>query len=77
MNELIKKRAEIFLEKDIPIHIVLKDDIWLNGYIIKIYDDYFDFVDRKLGEMPIFFVDVHSMDFFRGDIDSLSRGKNE
>jgi hypothetical protein len=73
MNEMItlKKRVEVFLEKSIPAHIILKNDTWLNGYILKVYDDYLDFLDRKQGKLPIFFVDIYLFDFFKGDFKTL------
>lgn len=35
-NDLrIKEKLDFFLEENIPVHINLKDKIWLNGRIIK------------------------------------------
>ena len=73
---MIKKRVEVFLEKNIPAHIILNDDTWLNGYIIKTYDDYFDFLDRKKGDLPIFYTDIRTFDFFKGDLNSLKKVEN-
>lgn len=81
MTDLItlKKRVNIFLEQNTPAHIVLNDDSWYNGYIVKTYDDYFIFLDRIKGEIPVFFVDVHVFEFFKGDINTLKKigDKNE
>ena len=70
---MIKKRVEIFLDKEIPAHIILNDDTWLNGYVLNIYDDYFDFLDRKQGDRPVFFVDIRLFDFFKGDFNTLKK----
>ena len=53
---LIKKRVEVFLKDNISAHIILKSGKWLNGYIIKTYDDYFEFLDRiEPKPIPVFY----------------------
>lgn len=70
---MLKKKVGVFLEQEKPAHIILNDNSWLNGYVTKVYDDYFNFLDRKKGEVPIFFVDVAKFEFFKGDLSSLKR----
>ena len=72
-TNLLRKRAEVFLQQEQPVHITTNDDSWYNGYITKVYDDYFNILDRKKGEVPIFFVDVRKFDFFNGDISTLKK----
>jgi hypothetical protein len=69
----IKKRAKVFLELDTPVHIVTKDDTWINGYIVSVYDDYFVVLDRVDGEIPIFYADVDKFNFFTGDVTTLKK----
>jgi hypothetical protein len=73
-TKLLKKRADVFLEQKQATHITTNDDSWLNGYILKTYDDYLVFLDRKRGRVTIFFVDIRKLDFFNGDVSTL---KNE
>lgn len=73
----LKKRVEVLFKDDIPVHIILDDGMWLNGYIINIYDDYFDFVDRKIGQRPVFFTDIKLLEFFKGDLTTLEDIKKE
>ena len=70
---ILKKRIGTFLKDNIPAHIVTKDGSWLNGYIVKVYSDYFDFLDRKKGKIPIFFIDIELFEFFNGDMNSLKK----
>lgn len=72
-QEMIKKRVTAFLKDNIAAHIVDKKDGWYNGYIVKVYDDYFDFLDRKMGKVPLFFSDIRIFDFFQGDTNTLKK----
>jgi len=71
-NGTLVKRCEIFCKENIPAHIILKDDSWLNGYILEIKDNLIYFSDRVLGKIPILINDIKTFDFFRGPIESLS-----
>lgn len=76
MKELIgnlQKRASVLKDTSKPVHLVLKNGTWLNGYILKTYDDYFMILDREDGEVPVFFVDVKIFEVFNGDLDSLKK----
>lgn len=68
-----KKRAALFLEKNIAVHIVTKSDSWFNGYILKVYDDYFDILDREDGAVPVFFADIHILELYQGDLSRLKK----
>jgi hypothetical protein len=71
--EKIKKRIDLYELGNIPIHIVTHDDSWLNGFIVKVYDDYFEMIDRVKGQLPIFFADIRILEFFRGDAGLLKQ----
>ena len=61
MKELIRnlqKRVQALKDTNSAAHLILKSGTWLNGYITKIYDDYFVILDREDGEVPVFFVDI-------------------
>lgn len=74
MNEDdIKKRVKVFMDKDIPAHIILKDNTWLNGYIVEVSDEFFMFLERKQGILPVFYIDVRLFEFFIGDMSTLKR----
>lgn len=70
---LIKRRTELFCKDSIPAHILNKDGDWFNGYVLTVHDDYFDFLDRKKGKIPLFFADIATFDFFRGDLSTLKK----
>jgi hypothetical protein len=72
---MIKKRVEVFLKQNQPAHIVTNVDSWYNGYVINTFedDDYFIFLDRKLGKVAIFYKDIIKFEFFTGDMESLKR----
>lgn len=71
--EMIKKRIQVLHKDDIPTHIVTKNNEWYNGYIVLLYDDYMSFMDRIKGILPIFYVDIDKLEFFKGDISSLKK----
>jgi hypothetical protein len=71
--ETIKKKVKLYHNGDVPIHVVTNSDSWVNGYILNVYDDYFEVFDRHDGKVPIFYADVGLIEFFRGDYSTLKR----
>lgn len=58
-KETIKKKISFFLEKQIPVHLKLKNKNFLNGTIIKIIDeDFILFQDRIFGEFHLLFEEI-------------------
>lgn len=74
-----KRRASVFAKDKIAIHIVTKQNSWLNGYVLDIYDDYFYILDREDGRVPVFFADIRILELFTGDESTLKKleGENE
>ena len=71
--ERLRKKAEVFQKDNIPLHVTTNSDTWLNGYVVKVYDDYFILLDREDGEVPVFYVDIRVFDFYKGDIERLKK----
>jgi hypothetical protein len=71
--DTLKKRVKVMFDLNSPVHIITKDETWLNGYILSMNDDYFLLLDRKDGEIPIFYVDVTKFEFFTGDVSTLKK----
>ena len=72
----VKRRIQVFFDKEIPVHIVTNSDSWINGFITEVGADFFMVNDRKMGEIPLFFLDIHILETFDGDYSSLPRGKD-
>ena len=56
--EILKKRVEYFFKNQIPIHISLKTERWLNGIILEVSDEFFILKEFKEGEKPIFYIEI-------------------
>ena len=61
-EELFRKKANIFFKEKLPVHIVIKSKIFYNGLITKLSADYFMIEDRVLGELPVFYVELYSIE---------------
>lgn len=72
-----EKRARVFLEKDIPAHIIDKNGIWYNGFLDEVSTEFLIIIDRVLGKVPVFFQDIEKFDFFIGDFSTLERRKEK
>lgn len=68
MNEqevdTLKKQVQLFVERKIAVHIELNNDRFYNGIIGEINSDFFMLDDFKLGEMPIFYLQIKSIETF-------------
>jgi len=69
----VKRKIQVFFDKEIPVHIVTKSDSWINGYITEVSSDFCMVWDRKDGKIPVFFLDIRILETFEGDISSLKK----
>ncbi len=57
-NEIQRKKAFFFKDKNIAVHIS-KDNNWFhNGIIKEIEDEFLILIDEREGETPIFFGEI-------------------
>ncbi len=64
MIEVIKKRCEVYQEKNIPVHITKKDLRWMNGFIKEVSADFIMLDEFKDGPSPIFFSEILNVETF-------------
>jgi len=70
MNDEKKLHEQILLlsfEKQVKIHIALKDGTWRNGFVKGIRADFFLFEDKENGVEPIFFLELKKIDPYYGE----------
>ena len=73
-TEQVKRKAQVFFEKKIPVHIVTNSDSWINGFITYLGSDFIMILDRiDKQEIPVFFIDIHIFETFEGDYNSLPK----
>ena len=72
-NDLNYRRAKVFFEDKIPVHVATKRGSFYNGYILKKpTSDFFILHDRKIGYMPIFYIELKKpLVQFEGDLEEL------
>lgn len=58
MIEILQKRLQYFFDKQIPIHVTLKENKFLNGYVKEVSADFFILDDFKEGEQPVFYIEI-------------------
>lgn len=63
-TEFLVKKAEYFLKKKTPLHVSLKTGEWYNGVIMKVSADFILLFENKIGEMPVFYMEIASMQPF-------------
>lgn len=64
-NGLLVK-LKLFLERSTFVHISLKNGKFYNGYIQELYADFLEISDRRIGLVPVFFVEIYSVEPFTG-----------
>lgn len=64
MNEF-KPIAKFLFEKKITTHIDTKDVTFYNGLIIELHDNFIVINDRMLGETPVAFSEIKTIERFR------------
>lgn len=59
----IQKRVLYFYKEKVDIHVKMKSGYFYNGKILEVSEnDFFIFIDAKLGEMPLFFIDIKNVE---------------
>lgn len=60
MNDMIKKKIDLFYESQLMVHIVCFNGRYYNGVVNQMFDkkEFFIFLDNKLGKIPILFEEV-------------------
>lgn len=66
-----KKRLKVFLNNELPIHLITKQDSWMNGYVLDMDDDFFRVFDRVDGVLLVLYSDVRKLDQFTGNTNTL------
>jgi hypothetical protein len=61
-NETITKKAEFYKKQQIFTHIGLNNGKFYNGLIQEVGSDFLIIHDRILGEMPVFFIEISSIE---------------
>lgn len=64
-NDLILKKADFYHKDKQVVHIVLKNGKFYNGGIIYVGADFLMLNDRKLGELPVFYLEIHDITPFK------------
>lgn len=57
-NETYETKARYFLENKAKVHIKVKSGLFYNGFILEVNSDFLMLDDHKLGETPIFFLEI-------------------
>lgn len=68
MVELIelKRRAELFFEKKINVHIDTFDKTYYNGLILEIGSDFLFMHERVLGKTFVLFSQIETLEAYKG-----------
>lgn len=69
INEItINDKSKVFFEKQIPVHIVVKNGEWSNGYIKEVGSNFLILEEFKKGKIIIFFAEVTSIESYTREI---------
>jgi hypothetical protein len=63
-TDVLLKRLKLFSDRSTFIHISLKNGKFYNGFIQEICADYLEISDRRMGTVPVFFVEIYSVEPF-------------
>jgi len=64
INEMIGK-VKFYMDKRIAVHIMCADGKFYNGFVLEIVgEDFLVLVDRVLGETPVYFSQIKSVERF-------------
>jgi len=61
LNEQLIRLA---FSKRMQIHIILNDGTWRNGFVTKVFSDFFDFKDHKNDVEPFFYIQLKNVEPF-------------
>ena len=62
---IISQKLNLYKEKKITIHVILKSRQFYNGIVTELGSDFFMIEDRKLGTMPVFFIEVYNIEPYK------------
>jgi hypothetical protein len=62
--DMIRQKCEFFQEKKINVHLK-KENNFYNGLIIEVNKDFIILIDRKVGEVPIFFSEIITIEPYK------------
>lgn len=66
-NDMIRKKAEFFLEKKINVHIQKRNGQFYNGLVLECSSEHLVMIDRKVGELIIFFSEITKFEPYKGE----------
>lgn len=58
----IEREVAVFFDRQIPIHIALKNGRFVNGIINELSNDFFMLNDRELGDLPVFYSQIYKIE---------------
>jgi hypothetical protein len=66
-DEVKEEKIQTAYDKKLKLHIVLKSQFWRNGYVKELGAGFFIFTDVKIGDEPIFYVELAKVEIYTGD----------
>jgi|TARA_R100000093_G_scaffold71308_1_gene46671 hypothetical protein len=66
----MERKAQVFLEKEIPVHISDKGGSWFNGVIKEVGADFLILEEFKLGRQVIFFAEVSKFETYTREVNN-------
>lgn len=63
--EILKNQLEFYKKNDMEVHILRTDGRFYNGKILELAGDMLILDDFKLGAMPLFFMEIKTIEKFR------------
>lgn len=70
---IFEKKAKYFLEKKSPVHCRLKTGTFYNGEITYVGHDFIMIKDRKIGDTPVFYIEINRIEPFSIDVGNYRR----
>ena len=61
---ILEKKARFFLERNTLVHFELKNGTFYNGEITYVGSDFIMVRDRKIGDTPVFYLEIHLIEPF-------------
>lgn len=68
-DEMIKDKAKVYLEKQIPVHITKNDGEWLNGFIEEVSPDFLMIKEFKKELMPVFYTEIVNLETYTKEVE--------
>lgn len=62
MYDTIKAKTQFYFERNLMVHVKVNSGSFYNGFIVEISSDFFMINDRRLGHMPVFFMEVKDIE---------------